>query len=64
MLEVEMTENAKCLLGDAVLSLTELIEELRDVQLRSTEASSATAEVGGLPISNPGIGTKSAVSEF
>ena len=46
MLEVEMTENAKSLLADAVLSLTELIEELRDVQLPAIGAPSAAAEVG------------------
>jgi hypothetical protein len=40
MLEVEMAGNAKSLLGDAVLSLTALIEELRDVQLPPTGAPS------------------------
>ena len=52
MLEVEMTENAKSLLSVAVLSLTELIEELRDVQLPAIGAPSAAAEVGSLPIPN------------
>jgi hypothetical protein len=45
MLEVGMTENATSLLGVAVLSLTELIEELRQVELPRTGAPSAAFEI-------------------